>query len=190
MSTKNIIVIVVAVVVVGVVVWLLGTGAIPSPRTTTETPQETPVSEVVTPQGTAVAPGTSPVTEEGEVVQPTGEPVRLDVPPGTPEAPQQSNPLSEPPAGSIELTITAAGITPSTFEVRSGQVVTISVTSGDDQTHLFMFDDPSLKAVAVGVAPGETRAITFNAPAKGSYNFHCDVPGHDVRGEIGTMVVK
>jgi len=67
----------------------------------------------------------------------------------------------------------------------------VAVSSTDGYTHVFMFDDPSLSAVAVGVGPKETRAITFNAPAKaGTYSFHCDVPGHTARGEVGAMIVK
>ncbi|MFH0712381.1 MAG: cupredoxin domain-containing protein [Candidatus Jorgensenbacteria bacterium] len=183
MNKKNIIILVVVVIVIGGIVWLLATGAIPSPKTQEGTG---------TPQGTAVAPGTSAVTEEGQVVTQTGEPVKLDVEPGTPEAPQQSNPVSpeDLPSSAIELTMTSSGITPNSFEVRSGDAVTVSVTAGDSQTHVFKFDDASLSAVAVGVGPGETRAITFNAPAKGSYGFHCDVPGHAGRGETGTMTVK
>jgi uncharacterized cupredoxin-like copper-binding protein len=185
MKTKNIIIIVVVVVVIGLIVWLLSTGAIPSPRTTG------PAGEgIETPQGTVVAPGTSAVTEEGQVVTQTGEAVKLDAEPGTPEAPQQSNPISEAPKDSVEITITASGITPSTFDVRSGAAVTLSVTAGGSQTHVFKFNDPSLSAVAVGVGPGETRAITFNAPTKGTYGFGCDVPGHAGRGETGTMTVK
>lgn len=183
MNKKNIIIIVVVVVVVGAIVWLLATGAIPSPRTQEGT---------VTPEGTVAADGTSPVTEDGQVVTQTGEPVKLDVEPGTPEAPQQSNPISpeDLPSSAIEIAMTSTGITPSSFEVRAGEAVTISVTADDEQTHVFKFDDASLSAVAVGVGPGETRAITFNAPAKGSYGFHCDVPGHAGRGETGTMIVK
>lgn len=184
MNKKNIIVLVVVVIVVGGIVLLLATGAIPSPRTSA------PVQGERTPEGTVVAPGTSPVTDEGTVLNRLGEEAKLDVVPGTPEAPQQSNPIGEAPAGSVELKVSASGFTPGTFEVRAGQPVTISLTSTDDQTHVFKFDDASLSAVAVGVGPGETRAITFNAPSKGSYGFHCDVPGHAARGETGTMTVR
>ncbi len=135
-------------------------------------------------------PEASPVTQDGKVVTGEGVPVKLDVEPGSPEAPQQSNPISEAPKDSVELTMTASGISPSIFEVLSGAPIIISITSGDAQTHVFKFNDPSLSAVAVGVGPGETRAITFNAPAKGEYSFFCDVPGHSERGETGVMVVE
>ena len=88
------------------------------------------------------------------------------------------------------MTGSAEGFKPSTFEVKAGQLVTMSLTSVDKMTHVLLFDDPSLAAVAIGVGPDETRAITFNAPKAGEYAFHCDVPGHAARGEKGVMIVK
>ncbi|MEK7107406.1 MAG: cupredoxin domain-containing protein [Patescibacteria group bacterium] len=148
---------------------------------------------IKTPQGVVAAPGTSPISETGKVVTPAGEAVKLNVTPGTPEAPQQSNPIASPkdlPPQAIKLSVSAAGFSPSSFTVSAGAAVTLAVTSADTQTHVFMFEDASLSAVAIGVGPGETRAITFNAPKSGEYAFHCDVPGHKSRGEVGKMTVK
>jgi uncharacterized cupredoxin-like copper-binding protein len=148
---------------------------------------------VQTPQGTVVAPGTSPIATSGQVVSKTTSlPVKLNVTPGTPDAPQQSDVVSKGslPSQAIKLAVTGQGFSPSSFTVSVGQPVVLSVTSGDAFTHVFMFDDPSLSAVAIGVGPGETRAISFNAPKAGTYKFHCDVPGHKDRGETGMMVVE
>lgn len=112
--------------------------------------------------------------------------------PGTPENPQQSSPVSESqvPAETIKLSVSAAGFTPSGFIVNAGETVSLSLTS-EDQTHVFYFEDPSLKNVAIGVGPGETRFIEFYAPTEpGEYTFYCDVPGHRARGEEGVMVVE
>jgi len=69
--------------------------------------------------------------------------------------------------------------------------VVLSITSGDEWTHVFKFEDESLKDAVVGVAPNETRVITFYAPDEpGEYEFHCDLPGHTARGETGKMIVK
>lgn len=135
--------------------------------------------------------GTSKVLDN-VVITPTGKPVKNDARPGSPDAPQQTGPISKDslPAGVVKLGASGAGFQPKTFEVKAGQLVTLSVTSIDSITHVFMFDDPSLAAVAVGIGPDETRAITFNAPKAGTYGFHCDVPGHAARGEAGTMIVK
>jgi len=142
-------------------------------------------------QAKPVVEGTSKVMDN-IVVTPTGKPVKNDARPGSPEAPQQTAPISveDLPSGSVKLTGSADGFKPSTFEVKAGQLVTMSLTSVDKMTHVLLFDDPTLAAVAIGVGPDETRAITFNAPKAGEYAFHCDVPGHAARGEKGTVIVK
>ncbi|MFH0712849.1 MAG: cupredoxin domain-containing protein [Candidatus Jorgensenbacteria bacterium] len=185
----------IALIAVGVV--FLGVfGLLPAKRTTTvlEVDEKTIVREtfVESTSTEPVVPSTSPVTPEGQVVTPEGEPVQLDVLPGTPEAPQQSNPISEEsvPEEAVKIRISAGGIDPASFTVGAGSVVIFSISSVDEQTHVFKFKDPDLQAVAVGVGPGETRAITFNAPEAGDYEFFCDVPGHGGRGEVGVMTVK
>ena len=142
-------------------------------------------------QAKPVVEGTSKVMDN-IVVTPTGKPVKNDARPGSPEAPQQTAPISveDLPSGSVKLTGSADGFKPSTFEVKAGQLVTMSLTSVDKMTHVLLFDDPSLAAVAIGVGPDETRAITFNAPKAGEYALHCDVTGHAASGEKGTMIVK
>ncbi|MCP6720184.1 MAG: cupredoxin domain-containing protein [Patescibacteria group bacterium] len=139
-----------------------------------------------------LVPEASPVTQDGEVVTQEGAPVKLDVEPGSPEAPQQSNPINEEslPEEAVKLQVSASGFLPSTFKVKTGDTITLSLTTADDRSHIFKFKDPSLSAVAIGVGTSKTRAITFNAPSKGDYSFFCDVPGHELRGETGVMVVE
>ncbi len=186
MPTKqNIIIGAAAVVIVILVGYLLINN---QSSVTTSAPQGTKTT-----QGIVAAPNTSPISQTGQVVTPTGQAVKLNVTPGTPEAPQQSNPIASPkdiPSQAIKLSVSAAGFSPSSFTVNSGAAVTVALTSTDTQTHGLMFDDASLSAVAIGVGPGETRAITFNAPKAGTYTFYCYIPGHRARGEIGKMIVK
>lgn len=153
-----------------------------------EKPIATP-EQVATAQ--PVVEGSSKVVDN-VVVTPEGKPVKTDVQPGSPEAPQQTAPVAveQLPSNTIKLGASAEGFKPSTFEVKPGQLTTLSLTSTDGITHVFMFDDPALSAVAIGVGPNETRAITFNAPKAGEYAFRCDVPGHAARGEVGKMIVK
>lgn len=153
--------------------------------------------EVVIPEAlkdaTVAVVGANPIAKDGTVVTTEGVPVKNDAIPMSPEAPKQTPPVAKEqlPASTIKLEISAAGWNPKEFSVKAGAPVTLAITSGDDYTHVFMFDDSSLSAVAVGVSPRETRAITFNAPDKaGEYAFHCDVPGHAARGEVGKMIVK
>ena len=167
-------------------------GEIDVPVAPTDLDKETPIAtpEEVE-QASSVVEGTSKVIDN-VVVTPTGKPARTDVHAGSPEAPQQTPAINpeDLPAGTIKLEVSAEGFNPPQFEVKAGQLVTLSVTSVGDDIHIFVFDDPQLSALAMGFGPGETKAITFNAPAAGEYSFHCDVPGHAARGEVGKMIVK
>lgn len=190
MSKKQtIVLIIIAVIVLGFLVYL---GVTQKPVTVPdeEMGEGTETAESI---GEALVEGGSLVTEGGEVVTEEGEPVDNTAAPGSPTAPQQSDPISEEaiPRGAIKLQVSATGFEPNEFTVNSGEAVTLSIISVDEQTHIFKFDDPSLRAVAVGVGPGEVRALTFNAPdERGEYRFFCDVPGHTARGETGTMIVR
>lgn len=132
------------------------------------------------------------VTEDNKVVTPTGEEAKNDVEPGSPDAPQQTGPIDEEalPEETVRVNISAAGFSPEELRVAANTAVTMSVSSTDDQTHIFKFKDDALSAVAVGIAPMETRAITFQTPGPGEYEFYCDVPGHESRGELGTLIVE
>jgi plastocyanin len=137
--------------------------------------------------------GANPISKEGKVITPEGNDVKNDAVPMSPEAPRQTPPVAkeELPASTIKLDVSAGGWEPAQFTVKAGAAITLAISSVDDFTHVFMFEDPSLSAVAVGVSPGETRAITFNAPSTpGEYPFLCDVPGHAARGEVGMMIVE
>lgn len=182
--------IIIGVIAAAVVIYLIVTGGIKLPGVVEE---EGP-APIITPQGVVAVPGASPVSDEGKVIAPTGQVAKNNVEPGTPEAPQQSEVITpkEVPKEAIKIIISASGFSPPSFTVKAGEAVTLVLGIGDAQTHIFKFDDPSLSAVATGVGPGDPmRAITFNAPtAPGEYAFHCDVPGHAARGEVGKMIVK
>ena len=110
-----------------------------------------------------------------------------------PEAPAQSLPLIEKdvPKEAVKLEVTAKGFSPDKFTVKTGEKVTLAVKSADEWVHTFIFDDPKLADIAIGLASQETRGITFFAPKeKGEYKFFCNVPGHKERGEVGTMIVE
>jgi uncharacterized cupredoxin-like copper-binding protein len=174
------------------------TSSQPEVSTTTEETTPAPVDlGAISPalkDAVQVVPGASPVKDD-KVLTMTGQPVKNDVAPMSPSAPQQTAPISEAAVknnGSvIKIQVSATGFNPNSFSVKPGAATTIAVTSADDFTHIFAFADKSLEAVAVGLAPGETRAISFNAPDKaGEYEFRCGVPGHAGRGEVGKMIVK
>ncbi|MCR4328019.1 MAG: cupredoxin domain-containing protein [Patescibacteria group bacterium] len=110
---------------------------------------------------------------------------------GTPEVPGQSLPVlgDTIPKSAIKISIVrGAGFSPSSFTVKAGETVVVSITADENRSHTFVFDEPSLSSVAVGVAPHETRVITFIAPAKkGDYIFRDNVFGAT---ETGKMIVK
>jgi FtsP/CotA-like multicopper oxidase with cupredoxin domain len=182
-------------IIVGVIVALVviyfavkGGGIVPSGNQSGQT------SGMQTASGTVAAPGASPVTNNGEVLAPSGQVANNAAVPGSETAPSQSAPVasSSIPASAIKLNVsTAGGFVPSTFTVKAGAAVTLSLTATDDQTHVLRFDDSSLQAVAIGIGPGMTRVITFNAPTTaGTYSFHDDVPGHTAAGVVGKMIVQ
>lgn len=108
---------------------------------------------------------------------------------GAPEVPGQSVPIPEAqiPKSAIKISVERSGFTPATFTVRAGEIAVVSITSADNRSHTFVFDTPALSSVAVGVAPHETRVITFTAPRAGTYRFTDNVFGATA---AGTMVVK
>ena len=133
----------------------------------------------------------SPVDESGVVLANVGGAAKNDALAGSSEAPERSGPLTKNriPDGAVRILITKETFSPSDFSVRAGDAVTLVVTSGDDFTNVFAFEDTSLRAIALGVSAKETRAIRFNAPQEeGEYVFYQNMPGfQNVRG---VMIVK
>ncbi|NCT00264.1 hypothetical protein GW765_04805 [Candidatus Parcubacteria bacterium] len=143
-----------------------------------------------------VTPGTSGINvETGKVITPTGDAVANDVQAGSQEAPQSSFPVdvAELPKSTIKLAVTSNSFTPAEFTVNRGQAVNLAVTNANESTfsEVFRFDDSSLQGVVLGLAKGETRSITFNAPDKaGEYTFYSDMFDHRAQGAVGKMIVK
>jgi len=139
----------------------------------------------------AEIPGASLVTVDKKVVTAEGKIAQNDAIPNTPTAPKpvlvNKDQLTKQV---IKLEVGGGKITPNTFTVPSGAPVSLAVSSNDGQVHVFIFTNSAVGAIAMGIASGETKAITFNAPSAGEYVFRCDVPGHAALGEIGKMIVK
>ncbi len=163
-----------------------------TPTGTTTPVQQADANKVYDLKGaTAVVPGASLVTKDQKVVTPEGKAVKNDAIPNTPEAPKPVLVSKDQlPKQTISLEIGNGKITPSSFTVPTGAPVSLAVTSTDGQVHVFIFSNSAVGAIAMGISGGQTKAITFNAPAPGTYDFRCDVPGHKDKGEFGTMIVK
>ncbi|MFA5871007.1 MAG: cupredoxin domain-containing protein [Candidatus Paceibacterota bacterium] len=185
MQKKTIIwIVVVVVIAVAVVIAMKWNYYGPAPK----------LEEQISKPSNTAALGASAVSTSGIVITPEGKAARNDVKPMSPEAPQESLPITDKSSISqdkIDIKVSSEGISPKEFRVKANAVTNLLVSSGDQFTHLFKFQDPSLSAIAVGIGPGDpTRLITFNAPLKGEYQYLCDVPGHAGRGESGKMIVE
>jgi plastocyanin len=145
-------------------------------------------------QAVQAAPGSSAVAvSTGKVTAVTGQEANNSAAPATSGAPQESTAINSAslPASSVKLLVTNNSITPSQFTVHPGQVVLLAITAGPSWTEVFTFESPLLSAVVVGVDPGETRAITFNAPTvPGEYVYFSSIGNHRASGSIGKMIVK
>lgn len=142
---------------------------------------------------TSTAYGTSLVTADNKVITPTGAPVKLNVMPSSADAPTESAPIKGTVvanANTIKVSVSSAGFVPNEFTVKEGQLVNFTLTSTDTFTHVWLLEDPALIGTVLGVAGGETRMKSWNAPKKGTYTFRCDIPSHAARGEVGKMIVN
>jgi len=137
-------------------------------------------------------PGADLINVEQIVVNNLGEPVKVDVMPNSPEAPKAVEVSKKDLAAEVvEIKVANNRFSPDTFTVSSGAPVSLAITSNDKKTHVITFTDSSLAALAFGVPPSKTKAMTFNAPLEpGRYEFKCDVPGHKAAGEVGYMIVE
>ena len=158
-----------------------------------DTTTAAPVVSEVLKDATIAAPGANPITKDNKVVTQEGKQTVNSVEQTSPLAPSETGPISKESLAPsvIKLDVNGSGYTPKEFTVKPGAPVTISITATDSFAHSFVFDDPELSAIGVGVYANETRAISFNAPTKaGNYTFYCNVGPHRSRGEAGTMIVK
>lgn len=200
----------IAIIALVVIVAASQSRKISQPGSETAMPGVTPSAEEVAPSKNAIdmatvtpeiiqeavqmASGTSLVTKDEVVITPEGTPVKLNVMPSSADAPKESAPIDVTKVtesdNTIKISVSAAGFVPNTFTVKEGQLVNFVLTSTDEFTHVWLPDDMSLIATALGTAGGETRVKSWNAPKKGEYTFRCDIPGHAARGEVGKMIVE
>lgn len=144
------------------------------------------------PAGTReILPGASLVNPDRVVLDTNYEVASNEAIPNSPSAPKSVViDIKDLPKEVLNLEIGNGKITPSSFTVKTGALISLAVTSVDDQTHVFIFTDQAVGAIAMGISPGQTKAINFNAPAPGEYTFDCEIPIHKNAGEVGVMIVK
>ena len=81
-----------------------------------------------------------------------------------------------------------------TLAAKAGQSVTITFNNTDPAlTHSFVMDQPKVaipqQDTTTGLAAGSSGTATFTAPAAGTYQYYCAVPGHKEAGMTGTLEV-
>jgi hypothetical protein len=147
-------------------------------------------------QTTILLPGTSNIDlETGKVVNEQGKVVDNTAKSGSQAAPQQSFPVEadDLPESTTRIEMTMNSVNPAEFTVERGQLVNLALINANTNTFSvrLRFDDPSLKAVVVGCAKGETKTISFNAPTQaGEYVYYNDMFDHRDRGAEGIMIVR
>jgi FtsP/CotA-like multicopper oxidase with cupredoxin domain len=76
------------------------------------------------------------------------------------------------------------------IRAREGDPIEIEITNGDTRPHGFAVTGIA-GATSAGIAPGETRVVSFTAPAGGSYIYHdpTDAPLNRVLGLHGPLII-
>jgi len=103
--------------------------------------------------------------------------------------------------GAAAITALAVGVTngqlkfdKATLTAKTGQLVTVTFNNTDPAlAHSFVMDQPKVaipqQDPAGGLAAGKSGTATFTAPAAGTYQYYCAVPGHKEAGMTGTLQV-
>jgi uncharacterized cupredoxin-like copper-binding protein len=74
-----------------------------------------------------------------------------------------------------------------TLTVKAGQPVALTYINEGVIDHAFQIDNV---VDEVKVRPGETRIFQFTIQEPGTYRFVCVIPGHEMAGMVGALVVK
>lgn len=154
-----------------------------------------PIEKVI--KAVAAVSGTSLIdTNSGRVIQDNGEAVNNNAIPGNLDAPQESYVIEDEEqilSSSIKLDVKMDSFSPNTFTVKRGQLVSLVVSNINEAifSEIFVFEDPSLSAIVIGLAKGDTKSISFNAPSvAGEYVFYSSAFNHRELGAVGKMIVE
>ncbi len=161
---------------------------IPAPIATTTNLSKQEVAQLKTAK--VVVPGANPISSDNKVLTPQGAITNSAARSIAPNAPKQTGFLNKAtlPKTLVKLSIANNVFTPNTLTTKAGAPTSFALTSADNLVHVLNFNSPSLAAIVILVGPGQTKAITFNAPTKpGSYIFHDDTPGSTA---TGTLIVE
>ena len=135
--------------------------------------------------------GASFIAADNKVLDNNSRPADNSAIPHSPQAPKSIVVNKEKlPQEVLNLKIKDVSISPSSFTVKSGDLISLAVSSDDGKVHGFAFYNAALSAISMGIDSNQTKAINFNAPVPGEYEFGCGIPQHVANGEKGIMIVK
>ena len=94
---------------------------------------------------------------------------------------------STPTGRSISIEMTNFKLDPTQVEVKAGETVQLVLNNKSDTEHEFESDAGKFEEILVPA--GKSRTVSWTAPNKaGSYEFECDMAGHD--GMVMTVQVS
>jgi len=102
-----------------------------------------------------------------------------------PAASPAASPQASPIATEVNLDMVELRFIPDTLEIPANVDVQINLSNSGNLPHNFSIKD---KDIAVDLAAGDKTSFTLNLPA-GTYDFFCNVPGHESAGMVGKLTV-
>ena len=104
--------------------------------------------------------------------------------------------------GSFSVALDDFSFAPGTVSASAGTQVTVNVsniggiqhswvllTAGDEVSTTAEITADRVLASSADLDPGQSEAVTFTAPAAGTYQIVCHIPGHTEAGMVGTLQV-
>ena len=102
-------------------------------------------------------------------------------------------------SGEIAAVTQDFSFSPTTWTVAAGEEVTLTVTNSASQSHEWVLMSAPITSEAefteeavifeVEAEAGSVATATFTAPAAGTYQIICGLPGHFASGMVGELVV-
>jgi len=104
--------------------------------------------------------------------------------------------------GSFSVALDDFSFAPGTVSASAGSEVTVNVSNiggiqhswvllnaGDEVSTTAEITDDRILASTADLDPGQSDTVTFTAPAAGTYQIVCHIPGHTEAGMVGTLQV-
>ena len=102
-----------------------------------------------------------------------------------PAASPAASPQASPIATEVNLDMVELRFIPDTLEIPANVDVQVNLSNSGNLPHNFSIKD---KDISVDLAAGDKTSFTLNLPA-GTYDFFCNVPGHEGAGMVGKLTV-